>query len=202
MTFDVIAYWENRYHKGGNSGQGSYGELAQAKADTLNAFVQDHNIQSIMDFGCGDGNQLLLAEYPSYIGLDVSPTAIQTCDKLFADDETKQFFVYDPSTFDETQKADLTLSIDVIFHLVDDAIFEAHMQHLFGAAERFVIIYSSDVTNCDFFGPGVKSAVHVRHRQFSDWVNTHMPNWELDQTIDNQHPDKTFSSFFTYRKKV
>lgn len=204
MTFDVIQYWENRYHAGGNSGQGSYGELAQIKADTLNAFVKEHNIQSVIDFGCGDGNQLLLAEYPRYIGLDVSPTVIQTCKDLFVDDETKRFSIYNPEKFEIEKmgigKVDLTLSIDVIFHLVDDSLFEAHMRHLFEMADRYVIIYSSNVTHCAFFGPNVKPAVHVKHRCFMDWINVHAPNWHLDKAMASQCPDKTFSSFFIYRK--
>jgi hypothetical protein len=34
--------------------------------------------------------------------------------------------------------------MDVIYHLMENAAFENHMHTLFGAARRFVIIYSSD----------------------------------------------------------
>ncbi len=50
-------YWVKRYAKGGNSGPGSYSELAKFKASVLNAFVREHGIQSVIEFGCGDGNQ-------------------------------------------------------------------------------------------------------------------------------------------------
>lgn len=73
------SYWESRYQKGGNSGFGSYGRLAKFKAEVLNDFVAKNSIQSVMEFGCGDGNQLKLAVYPKYIGLDVSPKAIKRC---------------------------------------------------------------------------------------------------------------------------
>jgi SAM-dependent methyltransferase len=76
-------YWDNRYCQGGHSGAGSYGQLAEFKADVLNKFVLENDIQSVIEFGCGDGNQLSLAKYPHYIGIDVSPKAIEICRKLF-----------------------------------------------------------------------------------------------------------------------
>ncbi len=71
------SFWERNYQRGGTSGGGSYGELACGKADFLNAFVREHAVESVIEFGCGDGNQLSLAQYPSYIGLDVSRSAIE-----------------------------------------------------------------------------------------------------------------------------
>ncbi|MDR2439202.1 MAG: class I SAM-dependent methyltransferase [Planctomycetaceae bacterium] len=76
-------YWDNRYCQGGNSGAGSYGRLAEFKAEILNKFVTENNINSVIEFGCGDGNQLMLANYPYYIGVDVSPKAIEICRELF-----------------------------------------------------------------------------------------------------------------------
>ena len=63
---------------------GSYGHAAQAKTDFLNAFIGQNAIQSVVEFGCGDGNQLSSAEYPRYVGLDVSKTAIGMCRRRFA----------------------------------------------------------------------------------------------------------------------
>src|SRR5579872_3671688 len=72
-------FWESNYTRGGTSGNGSYGVLGQAKADFLNTFVREHNIESVAEFGCGDGHQLSLAVYPRYVGLDVSKAAIDIC---------------------------------------------------------------------------------------------------------------------------
>src|ERR1035438_7415845 len=69
-------YWERRYSNGGNSGVGSYSVFAELKADVLNRFVSTHHVRTVIEFGCGDGNQLSLAEYPSYLGFDVSNTVI------------------------------------------------------------------------------------------------------------------------------
>ena len=59
------SYWEHRYAYGGNSGAGSYGSTACAKADLLNSFLKDERLLSVIEFGCGDGHQLSLADYPS-----------------------------------------------------------------------------------------------------------------------------------------
>jgi hypothetical protein len=73
---DSTRYWERNYARGGTSGEGSYGALGQAKAEFLNGFVRDQGVRSVVEFGCGDGNQLSLASYARYVCLDVSRTAL------------------------------------------------------------------------------------------------------------------------------
>jgi hypothetical protein len=70
-------YWIRRYQSGKGSGHGSYNQLAEFKAEILNDFVQTRHIESIIEYGCGDGNQLRYAKYPRYLGFDVSPKAIE-----------------------------------------------------------------------------------------------------------------------------
>lgn len=84
-------YWEKRYSAGGNSGVGSYSHFAEFKAEVLNPFVATHDVKSVIEFGCGDGNQLTLAKYPSYLGLDVSASAIARCRETFKADLSKSF---------------------------------------------------------------------------------------------------------------
>jgi len=198
-------YWESRYARGGTSGAGSYGKLAEFKAQVLNSFVRDNGISSVIEFGCGDGNQIALADYPAYVGLDVSKTAIEMCKERFGDDKTKRFFLYDPDCSVETRsafKAELALSLDVIYHLVDDRIFELYIKHLFSAAEKFVIVYSSNsAVNHPLQSP------HVKHRCFSEWVKANLPEWKLAQRIENKYPfaeidsrTGTCSDFFIYEK--
>jgi len=156
-------YWERNYAHGGTSGDGSYGELAQAKAEFLNAFVRENDVRSVTEFGCGDGHQLSLAEYPRYVGLDVSPAAIGICNPLFAQDPTKSFFRYDGACFVDRAglfAADLALSLDVIYHLVEDPLFETYLTHLFAAGGRYVVIYATNA-------PVRNTAPHVRHRHFA-----------------------------------
>jgi cyclopropane fatty-acyl-phospholipid synthase-like methyltransferase len=197
------AYWEGRYAAGGNSGAGSFGELARFKAEVLNDLIETHHIRSVVEFGCGDGSQLSLAKYPEYVGLDVAPSAIQLCKSRFADDATKSFFLYDPAYFVDgrgTFRRELAISLDVIYHLVEDPVFETYMQNLFGAATKLVVIYSSDTEENRHYG------AHVRNRRFTDWVREHAAGWELALRIPNRFPFKgdvasgSISDFFVYRR--
>ena len=115
------SYWENRYRKGGNSGSGSYNHLAKFKASILNSFIIKNHINTIIEFGSGDCNQLSLANYKNYIGYDVSQTAIKICKKKFKNDKTKTF-IHLNDNFKNNKKADLSISLEVIFHLIEDTL--------------------------------------------------------------------------------
>lgn len=123
-------YWENRYKQGDNSGVGSYGFFADFKASVINDFEKRHDVETVIEFGHGDGNQLKLASYKEYIGFDVSKTAVEMCRKIFKEDKTKSFYLLEDY---DNQKADLTLSLDVIYHLIEDNVFEEYMERLFNA---------------------------------------------------------------------
>ncbi len=177
---DSGSYWKNRYKAGGDSGKGSYNEFAEFKAEILNEFVSENGINSVIEYGCGDGNQLSLAKYPKYIGFDVSSEIISLCTNTFSKDETKGFKVMDDY---DGETADLTLSLDVVYHLVEDSVFESYMNRLFDSSEKFVIVYSTDTDN----NPS-DVAEHVRHRNFSKWISDNKPQWKLIKHIPNRHP--------------
>lgn len=206
QKFDSRVYWENRYNRGGNSGSGSYGHLAEFKAKIINSFIKTNGINTVVEFGCGDGNQLTLAEYPLYIGLDVSPTAIQKCISDFRRDKTKSFFLYSGDSFCDNHKVfecDLALSLDVLFHLVETEIYEQYLKHLFGSSSRYVIIYSS---NSDM--PPNRPDSHEYHRIFTKDLELLVPQWELIKVIKNEHPSISYgdesgslADFYIYQKR-
>jgi SAM-dependent methyltransferase len=188
-------YWKRRYRKGGTSGNGSYGEKAEFKANIINNFIEKNNIQSVIEFGCGDGNQLSYGNYPEYIGLDVSKNALKRCQENFKDDKTKSFFLYDPNHFvDNTHvfKSELGLSLDVLYHLIEDDIFEKHLEHLFSSSKDYVIIYS---TNYD-----ERTANHVKHREFLPYVKNNFEEWTMNNKIRNKYEDAN-SDFYIFEKK-
>lgn len=191
-------YWETRYAVGGTSGAGSYGKSAEFKAEVVNSFVRNNEIKSVIEFGCGDGNQLRLFDLPQYVGLDVSRTAIELCLDRFKKDETKSFFLYPERFLDNSSipKAELALSLDVIYHLVEDNIFELYMRHLFSSSDKFVIIYSTDTDNNSVF-----QAPHVKNRRFSKWVEDNLHDWKLVKRIKNRFPDEKAPDFFVYEKE-
>jgi SAM-dependent methyltransferase len=196
-AFSSGDYWEVRYRDGGTSGAGSAGRLARFKADVINRFIVANGIRSVIDLGCGDGSQLGLLELPTaYVGVDVSPTALARC----AARNPNQRFIA-PEQLRTVPPAELTLSLDVIYHLAEDSIFTSTMRTLFAWATRFVLIYAS---NRDASSP----SAHVRHRRFTDLVASNEPDWRLIAKLPNPFPydprlpdETSFADFFVYGRR-
>jgi SAM-dependent methyltransferase len=200
LGFRSSSYWEQRYRQGGTSGPGSFGRLAEFKAETLNGFVARMDVQSVIEFGCGDGAQLALAEYPLYVGIDVAESSICACRERFAGDATKSFFLASqiPANLGPF---DLVLSLDVIYHLVEDKVFDAYMRSLFAHAVRFVAIYSSNKVE-------PSDSLHVRHRLFTRWIEVHEPQWRKTGYLPNKYPwdpaepaETTFADFYFFERR-
>ena len=190
------AYWESRYAAGGASGLGSTGPQAAWKADVVNRWVRELGVTSVVDLGCGDGQQLALAEYPRYLGIDASGTAVRRCMARFADDRTKSFLRLAPGEFADPAgwlRADLALSMEVLFHLVEREVFEDHLRLLFSSARRWVVICSNDTD-------GGERVAHERHRSFTPWVAEHEPGWELRERLDPPDGVDLMSSLHLYEK--
>ncbi len=99
------------------------------------------------------------------------------------------------------QKYDLALSLDVIFHLLEQPVFEAYMEDLFFLSERYVVIYSS---NHEAYTPWPE----FRHRNFTGYVQEPFPQWEHIKFIPNRYPyhigqeeDTSASDFYIYKKR-
>lgn len=191
-------YWERRYSLGGDSGVGSYGQEAAYKAEVLNAFVRDKQIESVIELGCGDGHVLSLFDYPRYLGLDVSRSAIERCGRQFGGDTSKSFLWYDPKNgtdLGDFMQADLTLSLDVMFHLVEDDVYDNYLRNLFGISRRYVIVYSSDE---EVF----TKLPHVRHRKFTRSVQQRFPDFNLiDKRANSQAEEQAAKNFFVFERK-
>jgi len=196
--FDSGSYWDERYRSGGTSGAGSYDHLAEFKAEVINDFVAKNKVKKVIEFGCGDGNQLLLADYPEYIGFDVSKKAIEKCESKFVSDKTKRF-VHSEEWNGLT--GDLALSLDVVYHLIEDDVFNEYMERLFQSSKRFVILYSSD-TDVN----KANQSIHVRHRNFTGWVSVNKPEWRMIKYLPNKYPVEkygdagSFADFYFFEK--
>lgn len=199
--FNSKNYWENRYSKGRTSGTGSYGKLAEFKSNVINKFISDNDIESVVEFGCGDGNQLEYFKFKNYIGYDVSDTVINKCKEIFKLDKTKSF--YNISEYNGCVLSELTLSLDVIFHLVEDDVFEKYMNMLFSTSKKYVIIYSSN-GDCQ-----IQFSEHLKDRKFTNWIDENIKDFKLIKKIDNAYqfdinnPDNTsISDFYIYEKRT
>jgi SAM-dependent methyltransferase len=177
--FNSAKYWERRYKRGKDSGSGSYGRLARFKAEVVNRVIAETKATSLLDLGCGDGHQLSLFRPMTYVGVEVSPTILGRLRNRYAGQPTFRFLHEDELPLG--LQCDIALSCDVIFHLLEDAVFEAHMTSLFRHARHVVVIYSS---NHDEPYDGS----HVRRRRFTDFVAARFPEWSPVLHIPNAFP--------------
>jgi hypothetical protein len=197
ITFNGSSqYWEKRYRSGGNSGNGSYGDNSIYKSNYLNHFAKEHFISSVIEFGCGDGNQLNGFNFDNYIGLDVSSTAIKNCIDKYKADKSKSFFLYNSFCFHNPQKiinAELSISLDVIYHLIEDSVYVKYLNDLFESSKKYVIIYAWDVE-----GP---QKGHVKHRKFSTYISENLKEWERVDYESKYPKIDGACDFFVYKKK-
>ena len=195
--FSSAAYWDARYRAGGTSGAGSAGWLARYKAAVVNGFIAANGIRSMIDAGCGNASQLSLLIPPAgYTGVDVSSAALARC----ATRHPGRRFVT-PDALPAIPPAELTLSMDVLYHLIEDEVFAGTMHTLFAWSTRYVMIYSS---NIDAAWP----AAHVRHRCFTDHIARTQPAWRLLAFLPNPRPfdparpeETSFADFYIFGKR-
>ena len=180
IMFNSKEYWNNRYVKGGNSGSGSYNELAKFKADEINNFIEKNKIKTVVDYGVGGGNQLKLINTKDkiYTGIDVSTFIISKCKGLFKHDKTKTFIHIDD--VDHDLQSELVLSCDVIYHLIEDKVYMEYMEKMFSMSNKYVIIYAKneDINHCQ----------HVKFRCFTNYIESKLPKWKLIKHIPNKYP--------------
>ena len=196
------AYWQQRYARGGDSGAGSYGKFAQFKARVLNALFVELGLSSVVEFGSGDGNQVTLLAVRDYLGVDISAEAVALCRARF-DGAAGRRFILEREYGGE--QADCAFSLDVIYHLVENAAFDAYMRRLFAAATRCVVVYSSN--RADAASARCADGAHVRHRVFTDWIAANEPGWSLLRQVPNEHPFRgdyrsgSFADFYIYLRR-
>lgn len=108
--------------------QKRYGiDIGSSKEATVNYrrflenFLKTHNIQSVIDLGCGDWEFSKLIDWSGidYIGVDVIQPLIEQ-NKIFEKDNIH--FMYADALTQDLPKADLLLCKDVLQHLTNDDI--------------------------------------------------------------------------------
>jgi len=181
-SFNSKEYWENRYKSGGNSGIGSQGIIAEYKAKIINDFVIDNNIQTACELGCGDW-LFSLFTIPDYTGFDVSQFVI---------DRNKMNYNHKFTTsMADLTTYDLTISMDVILHLIEQDVYLQYMKDLFRLSNKYVIIYS---TNKD----EVLGGIHNLFRKFMPDVPQ---EFKLIKFLDNPYKgDDTQADFFIFER--
>ena len=195
-------YWTRRYASGKTSGAGSYGRFAEYKAEFINRFVAENHVGRVIEFGSGDGNQASLFDFPEFTGVDLVPQVVEAARKRFADRPGWEFMTVAEDAA-RGGRADMAQSLDVIYHLVEDEVFEGYMRRLADAAGRFLLVYSSDHDEAE------TGNAHVRHRRYSDWLAANAPelkparSWEnpFARTPESDPKETTFAFFSLFQRE-
>jgi hypothetical protein len=91
----------------------------------------------------------------------------------------------------ELTSYDLTISMDVILHLIEENIYQQYMKDLFRLSNKYVIIYS---TNKD----EILGGIHNLFRKFMPKVPQ---NFELIEFINNPYKGEyTQADFFIFKR--
>ena len=197
--FSSENYWTRRYARGGNSGAGSYGRLAEYKSEYINDVVERYDVASVVEIGSGDGNQASQYTFSPYTGIDLSSKMVAECRERFIDRKDWNF-----STSAEwlLKPHDMSMSLDVIYHLIEDGVYDNYMNQLFDSALRYVLVYASDKDSNH-------NAQHVKHRNFSEWVAKNRSDWQLLEAPKHPFPmvagsdpnNTSFASFKLFEMK-
>lgn len=193
IHYTPAGYWDRRYRDGRTSGAGSEGDEGAYKAAYLSKFLADHDVKTVVDWGCGDGQVLELVEFPAgtqYVGVDVSPTIVE---RMRAKGLGPRCLFHTPDSFRTGTRTqlELALSFDVLFHFPDDVDYFSYLLSLFGSAERYVMIYATNYA-------GGRTARHVFRREFTPDIAERFPDWELT-TVETPLREG-LASFFVYEK--
>ena len=96
-------------------------------------------------------------------------------------------------------RADLVLSMDVLYHLLELEVFVAYIDDLFLTSTRFVAIYGIDVSRRSHL-----KGNHVMLRPFTQFISIRYPCWSLVETVHlppklktvgDAHPEIAFYFF-------
>jgi SAM-dependent methyltransferase len=183
----VAEYWESRYARGGNSGAGSYGSCLDNKKALISGLLEERGIHSVVDLGCGDGTVIdIFRDLGSYIGYDVSRTAI---DRLVARGYPGHYQFRMADGAPPEHAPDLAMSLDVVFHLVEDAVFRRYMGMLTGVGARYLLVLT---WNSSILSTEHTVGSHVLYRDFRACMEEDYPGYRLVQEYPYELPTSTY----------
>ena len=125
-------YWNKRYHTGGSSGYGSYGEQLEKKLD----WITPLEYKTITEVGCGDFNfgKNLLERHPAtYTGLDIAQIIIERNSNYYPEHRFLEMGK-------EIPRADLILCVDVLYHILDDNEYKQMLNQLDKAWTKYLVL--------------------------------------------------------------
>jgi len=136
-AFPNATFWEWRYRTNPQlgSGIGSRGDSLREKRRLLAALISALRPVSVLDVGCGDGEATRGLPIPQYVGIDLSPEAIQRARRTRP---TGEFLV--GTVADHPVSAELTICLDVLIHQSSRNGYEKLVQRLLESTSGFLLL--------------------------------------------------------------
>ncbi len=171
-------YWRGRYADTsskffkGASGNGKLPFRTRYKSKIINSVISTHSVESILDLGCGDGSLTSKIKCKKYFGIEIDKNLTDELRRQYENQPNYNFSTALEDSWPES--FDLSLSIDVIFHLLEDEVYIKYMNMLFMGNAELVLIKSS---NHDEVGIGRNA--HILHRNFTKNISANFPEYKL-----------------------
>lgn len=164
-------YWIERYNRGGSSGAASYGRSAVARGQYISTLIRGYQCTHVIDFGCGDVDQVQQIKVPFYMGVDASSFIIRKCIQ-----HTHRCFRI--ATTVPSDRTDAILLLDMIKCLTDDFSYHEVLRTTFLHPTATIVIIAAKDHN-------LWESSHIRHRGFSLHIAETYTDWTR---IENREP--------------
>ena len=189
-VFDHI-YKSGLWGKG--SGGGSDPHECQLYINWLQSYIQENNIKSIVDLGCGDWQymQILDLNNINYLGIDAAATVIDSNSINFSS-QNISFKIF--TSYSDIPDADMLICKDVMQHLSNEEVF-----NILEILPRF---NQSVITNDIAYGFSAKHQLLQRLRKpWTSLLNRNIKTGDY-RPIDISKPPFNVNGLFAFQWKV
>lgn len=187
-------YWDNRYASGGNSGLGSIGKHKEWKWNTLNNNIE--NITNIIDVGCGDLSFMDNHTIENYTGIDISNTIIEA-------NKTKhpewKFICSSADKRISGLKGDVVFCHDVLFHIVDDEVYNNIILNLIEYSNKYISIFTWHKNPLKRMFRSTDNDSYQAYRDFSKYIPI-FENPGFSLICNEKSPCNKYGSLYIFKK--
>jgi len=148
----AIEYWNERFKLRKNVGWGSHpkSNWYKQKKDAVRRVLDKDNVLKVLDICCGDCK--FIAELPQfqnnsieYVGIEPTKSIYNQITKEFPDKTFLNITIPELIKTTMNEEFDLIICYDMLFHLVDDKLYDDFIKWMFNRKTKFVIVSYSDV---------------------------------------------------------
>lgn len=190
-------YWFHRHRRGAGrrefeaDGRGSAGHLRAYKAAFVNAMARKYDCRTAIDLGCGSAWLYGLTSFDEYTGFDISPSAIWRAYLEHGCPKNAEFHIFDPERT-ELRRADVAVSLDVVYHITEEVDLWAYLAAMCEAARRLIVVYAADEDPVETDPP------HIARRRFVPLIEKR--GWRLAESPENPYADDpdVMSRFYVF----